>query len=74
MYNLVDVMSNNLTWSVGMFIQDEAVDVVRSAPQRAHYHVDVIYLLSKLGLKKEAIGLRYPGLGYHPLDSRSTFF
>ncbi len=74
-YNLVDVMSNNLSWLVGMSIQDEAVDVVRSAPQRAHYHTGVIYLFFfKLGIRKEAIGLWYPGLGYHPLDSRSTFF
>ncbi len=25
--------------------QDEAMDVARSAPQGAHYHTDVIYLL-----------------------------
>ncbi len=31
--------------AVGFFIQDEAMDVARSAPQRAHYHADVIYLL-----------------------------
>ncbi len=29
----------------GFSIQDEAMDVVRSAPQGAHYHVGVIYLL-----------------------------
>ncbi len=26
-------------------IQDEAMDVARSAPQGAHYHADAIYLL-----------------------------
>ncbi len=31
--------------SVGFSIQDEVMDVARSAPQGAHYHVDVIYLL-----------------------------
>ncbi len=31
--------------AVGFSIQDEAMDVTRSAPQGAHYHDDVIYLL-----------------------------
>ncbi len=31
--------------SVGFSIQDEAIDIARSAPQRARYHADVIYLL-----------------------------
>ncbi len=31
---------------VGLSIQDEVMDVARSAPHRAHYcHADVIYLL-----------------------------
>ncbi len=31
--------------SVGFSTQEEAMDVARSAPQGAHYHADVIYLL-----------------------------
>ncbi len=37
--------SSSLFLSVGFSIQDEAVDVARSAPQGAHYHADAIYLL-----------------------------
>ncbi len=33
------------------------MDVVRSAPQGAHYHADVIYLLPYLGIKKGASAL-----------------
>ncbi len=50
-------------WSVGFSIQDKAMDVTPSAPQGAHYHADVIYLLPYLGVKKEAWGLRYCKLG-----------
>ncbi len=35
-------LHRNLSLSVGFFIQDEAMDVVRSAPQEARYHADVI--------------------------------
>ncbi len=35
----------SLSLSVGFSIQDEAMDVARSAPQGANYHADVIYLL-----------------------------
>ncbi len=38
-------LSSSLSFSVGFFIQDEAMDVARSAPLGAHYHADVIYLL-----------------------------
>ncbi len=38
-------LSSGLSFLVGLSIQDEAVDVARSAPQGAHYHADVIYLL-----------------------------
>ncbi len=39
-------LSSSLSLSVGFSIQDEAMDVARSAPQGAHYyHADVIYLL-----------------------------
>ncbi len=31
--------------SVGISIQDKDMDVEQSAPQMAHYHADVIYLL-----------------------------
>ncbi len=34
-------------------MQDEAMDVARSAPQGAHYHADVFYLLPYLGIKRE---------------------
>ncbi len=39
-------LSSSLSLSVGFYIQDEAMDVARFAPQGAHCHVDVIYLLS----------------------------
>ncbi len=35
-----------LSLAVGFSIQGEAIDVARSAPQGAHYHVDVINWLS----------------------------
>ncbi len=39
-------LSSNLSLSVGFSIQDEAMDVARSAPQGApYYHADAIYLL-----------------------------
>ncbi len=38
-------LSSSLTLSVGFSIQDEAMDVARSAPQGTHYHADVIYML-----------------------------
>ncbi len=40
--------------SVGFSIQEETMDVVRSARQRAHYHVDVSYLPPLLVIKKGA--------------------
>ncbi len=41
------VRKNNVGFSVGFSIQDEAMkdDVARSAPQGAGYHADVICLL-----------------------------
>ncbi len=50
-------LSSSLSLSVGFSIQDEVVDVARSAPQGAHYHADVIYLLPKMGIKKGASAL-----------------
>ncbi len=41
-------LSSSLSLSVGFSIQDEPMDVARSAPQGAHYHADVIYLLPSL--------------------------
>ncbi len=38
-------LSSSLSLPVGFSIQDEAMDVARSAPQRAHFHAGVIYLL-----------------------------
>ncbi len=52
--------SNSPSLSVGFFIQDEAVDVARSAP-----HGDVIFLLSQLRMKKGARGSWYSELGLH---------
>ncbi len=45
------------------------MDAARSAPQGAHYHIDVIYLI-----KKRAMGLWYIGLGQRHLGPRLTFF
>ncbi len=52
---------------VGFSIQDEAMDVARSAPQGAHYHVDVIYLLHQLRIKNGALGFWYSKLSLHSL-------
>ncbi len=38
-------LSSSLSLSVGFSIQDETIDVSRFAPQGAHYHAGVIYLL-----------------------------
>ncbi len=38
-------LSSSLSLPVRFSIPDEAVDVARSAPQGAHYHADVTYLL-----------------------------
>ncbi len=45
--------SSSLSLSVGFSIQDESVDVARSAPQGAHYHADVplLFLLYIDGLR-----------------------
>ncbi len=43
--DIVGVLSRSLYLSAGCSIQDEAMDVALSAPQGAHYHADVIYLL-----------------------------
>ncbi len=57
----------------GFCIQDEAMDVARSAPQGAHYHVDDIYLWdSELSLHQ--LGYRpkvYTQMGKTPLHSFS---
>ncbi len=37
-------LSSSLSLSIGFSIQDETMDVARSAPQGSHYHADVIYL------------------------------
>ncbi len=50
------------------------MDVARSAPQRAHYHADVNYLLPLLGIKKGASVLWYSELSLHQLGSRPTVF
>ncbi len=41
----IRVVSRSLPLLVGFSTPDEAMDVVRSAPQGAHYHADVIDLL-----------------------------
>ncbi len=33
-------LSSSPSWSVGLSIQDKAMDVTRSAPQGSHYHAD----------------------------------
>ncbi len=43
--DIVGVLSSSLSLSVEFSIQDEAMGVARSAPQEAHYHSDVVYLL-----------------------------
>ncbi len=44
---------------MGFCIQDEAIDVARSAPQVTYYyHAGVIHLTPKLGTKKGARALR----------------
>ncbi len=48
---LIFCLSSNPSLLVEFSIQNEAMDIVRSAPQWAHYHVDVIYLLPSLGTK-----------------------
>ncbi len=40
-------LSSSSFRSLGVSTQDEAMDVARSAPQEAHYHADVIFLLLK---------------------------
>ncbi len=56
--------------SVGFSIQEETMDVVWSARQRAHYHVDVSNLPPLLVVKKEAWNLgQHSELGQHQLGS-----
>ncbi len=49
-------LSSSLSLSVGFSIQDQDIGVSRPAPQGAHYHADVIYLLPYLGILKGACG------------------
>ncbi len=67
-------LSSSLSLSVGFSIQDEAMDVARSAPQGAHYHAGVIYLLPLLGIKKGATALWNSEINLHQLGSWSTVF
>ncbi len=60
--------------AVGFSIQDEAMDIARSAPQGAHYHAVVIYLLLKLGVREGARALWYSELSLLLLGSRPTVF
>ncbi len=64
-------LSRSLSLSVGLFIQGEAIDVAQSAPQGAHYHADVIYLL---GIKKRVRALWSSELNVHQFGSRPTIF
>ncbi len=50
------------------------MDDAQSAPQGAHYHADVIYLLPKVEIKKGASALWYSELSLHQLGSRATVF
>ncbi len=43
--------SSSLSLMVGISIQNEAMDVARSAPQGNYCHADVIRLLPYLGMK-----------------------
>ncbi len=36
--------SSSSSWSVGPFIQDDTMDIARSAPQGVHYDTNVIYM------------------------------
>ncbi len=47
--DLLWCLSSSQSVSIGFSIQDEPMDVARSAPQRAHYHADVMHLLSQQG-------------------------
>ncbi len=62
-------LSSSLFLSIGFSIQDEAMNVARSAPQGAHYHVDFIYMLPEQGTKKAARALWYSELSLHQLGS-----
>ncbi len=67
-------LSTSPSLSIGFSIQDEAMDAARSAPHGAHYYVDVINLLTYLGINRGACGLWYSGIGLRQLSSQSTFF
>ncbi len=54
---------------VGLSIKMKATDIARSASQGPHYHVDVIYVLPLLGIKKGARGFSYSELDPHPANS-----
>ncbi len=54
---LILCLSSNPSLLLEFSIQNEAMDIVQSAPQGAHYHVDVTYLLSSLGLRKGVLSL-----------------
>ncbi len=54
-----------LTCTIGH--QGKYIHVARSQPLRDHYHVDVIYLHSKLGIKEGTQGSRYTEFGEYPL-------
>ncbi len=66
--DIVGVLSSSISLSVEFSIQDEAMDVSRPAPQVAHYHADVIYLLPKLGTQLSLA----PDKQLNP-DSQHTF-
>ncbi len=56
--------------SVGFSIQEETMDVVPSAQQRAHYHADNSYLPPLLVIMKGSWNLgQHSELGQHQLGS-----
>ncbi len=67
-----------MVFEVGFIIQDEAMDVARSATQGAHYHVDVIiYFLNRERREHGAYGSKSKvRLSYkrHHLKGDTAFF
>ncbi len=56
--DIVGVLSSSLSLSLEFSTQDEAMDVARPAPQEAHYHSDVVYLLLMV-LRVRPTGTRF---------------
>ncbi len=71
---LIWYLNRSRSWWVGLSKQVKAMDVVRSVVQERHHQSGANYLLPKLGIMEEALGLWLSELDLQQLGSGPVFF